>query len=91
MPKLLRSAVKASVTLSCLALLLAVHAMAGSGVVDAIQKKYVVTGLSTDHSQVTKDGTTMAMKCAGVYSLPASIPPPDTSVVDGKIKPMNLF
>jgi hypothetical protein len=91
MPELLRSAVKASVTLGCLALLPAVYAIAGSGVVDAIQKKYVVTGLSTDHSQVTKDGTTMAMKCAGVYSLPASIPPPDTSVVDGKIKPMNLF
>ncbi len=94
MSGLLRSAVKASVTMSCLILPCAIHAMASSGVVGAIQKKYAVTEVSADHSQVTKDGTTMDLKCAGVYSLPTNdmmSTPPDNTVLDGKIKSPNVM
>jgi hypothetical protein len=95
MSGLLRSAVKASVTLGCLTLLPAMHAIASSGVVDVIQKKYLVTEFSTDHNQVTKDGTTMDLKCAGVYSLPVNMTmmsaPPDNQVADGKIKSQNFM
>jgi hypothetical protein len=63
-----------------------------SGVVSAIEKKYLVTETSADREQVTKDGTTMVMKCAGVYSTPSSIIViPDNQVEDGKIKSMNFF
>jgi hypothetical protein len=68
--------------------------MASSGVVGAIQKKYAVTEVSADHSQVTKDGTTMDLKCAGVYSLPTNdmmSTPPDNTVLDGKIKSPNVM
>jgi hypothetical protein len=91
MSGLLRSAVKASFTLSCLTLLSATSAMAASGVVEVIQKKYLLTEFSADHNQVTKDGTTMALKTAGIYSLPAAVPPPDNTVLDGKIKSMNFM
>jgi hypothetical protein len=95
MSGLLRSAVKASVTLGCLTLLSAVHALASSGVVEVIQKKYLVTEFSADHNQVTKDGTTMALKCAGVYSLPVGLTqmsaPPDNQVSDGKLKSQNFM
>ena len=62
-----------------------------TGVVGAIEKKYAVTETSTDHEQVTKDGTTMVMKCAGVYSTAANLLVPDNQVEDGKIKPLNFF
>jgi hypothetical protein len=63
-----------------------------SGVVSAIEKKYVVTETTGDGEQVTKDGTTMAMKCAGVYSLPTSaFLKPDIKVEDGKVQKMNAF
>jgi len=91
----LRSHPAVSAALACVVLLSSAHLFASSGVVDAIEKKYVVTSLSTDHNQVTKDGTTMALKCAGIYSLPAGMmavsAPPDTTVMDGKIKPLNVF
>ncbi len=75
-------------------LLCSVNAWGSSGVVAAIEKKYVVTEVSADHTQITKDGTTMSLKCAGVYSLPTNdvlSTPPDNAVNDGKIKPLNMF
>jgi hypothetical protein len=75
-------------------LLVSVHAWGSSGVVAAIEKKYVVTEVSANHDQITKDGTTMALKCAGVYSLPTSgivTTPPDNAVSDGKIKSPNMM
>ena len=58
-----------------------------SGVVEALKKKYVVTETTADYSQITKDGTTMSMKCAGVYSLPSNLLlKPDNKVVDGKVQ-----
>jgi hypothetical protein len=68
-------------------------AWGSSGVVAAIEKKYVVTEVSANHDQITKDGTTMSLKCAGVYSLPTNgivTTPPDNSVADGKIKSPNM-
>jgi hypothetical protein len=63
-----------------------------SGVVGAIEKKYAVTETSTDHEQVTRDGTTMVLKCAGVYSTPASaFAVPDNQVEEGRIKSLNYF
>lgn len=95
MPGLLRSAAKALIALGCLTLLPAINAAASSGVVDAIQKKYVVTEVSADHNQVTKDGTTMELKCAGIYSLPVGLTmmsaPPDNTVSDGKLKSQNMI
>jgi len=69
-------------------------AFASSGVVAAIEKKYAVTEMSANYDQVTKDGTTMALKCAGIYSLPTNemmSTPPDNQVIDGKIKPLNIM
>src|ERR1700761_8171686 len=66
----------------------------GSDLVTAVQRKYVVTEMSADHDQVTKDGTTMSLKCAGVYSLPTSgiiTTPPDNTVLDGRIKSPNMM
>jgi hypothetical protein len=63
-----------------------------SGVISAIEKKYVVTETTADNEQVTKDGTTMAMKCAGIYSLPSSaLVKWDNKVVDGKVQKPNMF
>lgn len=67
-------------------------APASSGVISALQKKYVVTETSADNEQITKDGTTMAMKCAGVYGLPTSaLMKWDNKVVDGKVQKPNMF
>ncbi len=86
--------------LSCLAALLCTLTASdgrcadkpASGVVTAIEKKYQVTQLTTDLEQVTKDGTTMAMKCAGVYSLPSNLMfRPDNKVVDGKVQTPGMF
>jgi hypothetical protein len=88
------SSTQISISMSLLCLLLvAVNAWGSSGVVGAIEKKYVVTEVSADHTQVTKDGTTMSLKCAGVYSLPTGqmLTTPDTVVADGKIKPPNMM
>jgi hypothetical protein len=75
-------------------LFFSVNAWGSSGVVGAIEKKYVVTEVSADHTQITKDGTMMSLKCAGVYSLPTNemlTTPPDNAVADGKIKPPNMM
>jgi hypothetical protein len=83
----------ASIGLLC-ALLGSMPAWGANGVVAAIEKKYVVTEVSANHDQITKDGTTMALKCAGVYSLPTNgmvTTPPDNSVSDGKIKAPNMM
>ena len=63
-----------------------------SGVVEALQKKYQITQTTTDSEQVTKDGTTMVVKCAGIYSFPAtSMILPTSTVVDGSIKSASTF
>ena len=63
-----------------------------SGIVEALQKKYLVTETTPDHEQVTKDGITMSLKCAGIYSLPnISLIVPDNKVTDGKIQPPSVF
>ena len=75
-------------------LLFSLSAWGSSGVVAAIEKKYVVTEVSADHDQITKDGTTMSLKCAGIYSLPTNemlTTPPDNTVSDGKIKSPSMM
>ncbi len=64
-----------------------------AGVVDALEKKYVVTQTTPDFAQITKDGTTMALKCAGVYSFPTTMTmvKPDNKVVDGKVQTPGMF
>lgn len=63
-----------------------------SGVVEALQKKYTVTHTTPDGEQITKDGATMVLKCAGVYSLPTSVLiEPDNTVTDGSIKTPSMF
>jgi hypothetical protein len=65
---------------------------ATSGAVEALEKKYVVTETTADNAQVTKDGTTMTMKCAGIYSIPSNVMmKPDNKVVDGKVQAPNTF
>jgi hypothetical protein len=65
----------------------------GGGVVGLLQKKYLVTQMTSEHEQITKDGTTMLMKAAGVYSVPTTtmMIVPDNKVVDGKVQPPNMF
>jgi hypothetical protein len=75
-------------------LLSSIQAWGSNGVVAALEKKYVVTEVSANHDQITKDGTTMALKSAGVYSLPTSgivTTPPDNTVAEGKIKSPNMM
>jgi hypothetical protein len=74
-------------------MLCSVNARGSTGVVAAIEKKYVVTEVSADHDQITKDGTTMSLKCAGIYSLPISqvLTTPDNAVADGKIKSPSMM
>jgi hypothetical protein len=69
------------------------NAWGSSGVVAAIEKKYAVTEVSANHDQITKDGTTMSLKCAGIYSLPANqvLTTPDNAVADGKIKSPSMM
>lgn len=63
-----------------------------SGVVSALEKKYVVTETTPDRDQVTKNGTTMSMKSAGIYSLPTSdLVVPDNKVTEGKIQSPSMF
>ncbi|MGA7523980.1 MAG: hypothetical protein WBW84_16125 [Acidobacteriaceae bacterium] len=63
-----------------------------SGVVEALQKKYLVTQMTPDDQQVTKDGTTMVMKCAGVYTLPSTaMMEPDSTVLNGSLKGASMF
>lgn len=68
-------------------------APADNGVVGVLQKKYLVTQMTPDHAQITKDGTTMVMKTAGVYSVPTTtmMMVPDNKVVDGKVQAPNMF
>ena len=57
------------------------------GVIDALQKKYVVTQTTADLAQITKDGTTMSLKCPGIYSVPSNLMMKlDNKVVDGKVQ-----
>jgi hypothetical protein len=81
-----------SLCLLCM-MLCSLNAWGSSGVVAAIEKKYVVTEVSADHTQITKDGTTMSLRCAGVYSLPTGqmLTTPDNAVADGKIKSPSMM
>lgn len=83
-----------TISVSCLCMMLcSLNAWGSSGVVAAIEKKYVVTEVSVDHDQITKDGTTMSLKCAGIYSLPTNqmLTTPDTAVADGKLKSPSMM
>jgi hypothetical protein len=63
-----------------------------SGVVEALQRKYTVTQMTPDNQQVTKDGTTMVMKCAGVYTLPSTaMMEPDNTVQNGSLKGASMI
>jgi len=81
-----------SVSFLCM-MLCSLNAWGSSGVVAAVEKKYVVTEVSVDHDQITKDGTTMSLKCAGIYSLPTNqmLTTPDNAVADGKIKSPSMM
>jgi hypothetical protein len=81
-----------SVCFLCM-MLCSLNAWGSSGVVATIEKKYVVTEVSADHDQITKDGTTMSLKCAGIYSLPTNqmLTRPDNAVADGKIKSPSMM
>ena len=85
----------AAVTLACLSLVPPAVAAdkPATGVVEALEKKYVVTQTTPDFAQITKDGTTMAMKCAGVYSFPTTMTmiKPDNKVIDGKVQTPGMF
>jgi hypothetical protein len=62
------------------------------GVVEALERKYQVTAMTPDDEQITKDGTTMVMKSAGIFTLPSSLfVEPENTVVDGAIKPSSAF
>jgi hypothetical protein len=77
----------------CFAVSAAGATSAGNGVVGVLQKKYLVTEMTPDREQITKDGTTMVMKAAGVYSVPTTtmMIVPDNKVVDGKVQAPNMF
>jgi hypothetical protein len=81
-----------SVCFLCMTLC-SLNAWGSSGVVAAIEKKYVVTEVSANRDQITKDGTTMSLKCAGIYSLPINqmLTTPDSAVADGKIKSPSMM
>jgi hypothetical protein len=81
-----------SVCFLCM-MLCSLNAWGSSGVVAAIEKKYLVTEVSANHDQITKDGTTMSLKCAGIYSLPVNqmLTSPDNTVADGKIKSPSMM
>ena len=74
-------------------MLCSLNAWGSSGVVAAIEKKYLVTEVSASQDQITKDGTTMSLKCAGVYSLPTNqmLTRPDNIVAEGKIKSPSMM
>jgi hypothetical protein len=95
MPHLFRPALFSFATLVLTAIPSAQNSWAAgtsSGVVEALQKKYLVTETTPDHEQVTKDGITMSLKCAGIYSLPTvSLIVPDNKVTDGKIQPPSVL
>jgi hypothetical protein len=79
-----------SAALLCFAMLSGLSMWAekpSTGVVEALERKYVVTQTTSDFAQITKDGTTMSMKCPGVYSIPSNLMmKPDNKVVDGKVQ-----
>ena len=67
-------------------------ANSSSGVISVLQRKYVVTETTPDREQVTKNGTTMSMNLAGVYTLPTSeMVVPDTKVSNGKVQSPSMF
>ena len=88
-------AAKSKLLLCVISMLLgSLSAWGSNDIMAAVERKYVVTETSADHDQVTKDGTTMNLKCAGIYSLPTTgiiTTPPDNTVLDGRIKSPNVM
>ncbi len=69
-------------------------AAAGSsdGVVGVLQKKYTVTDMTADKSQITHDGVQLSLKQAGIYSLPCkNFVVLDNKVEEGRVAKQNIF
>jgi len=92
MPNLYRSILWASIALSCI-LTPALGADASGGMVTALEKKYPLTATTWDHQQITKGGSTMSLKTAGIFAYPY-VPlqaAPENKVVDGAVHGPNAF
>jgi len=81
-------------TLLCfcsLAPLIQAQTAAPTGVVAALERKYVITEMTPDHAEVTNDGTVMVVKRGGLYSDPVSqsLATINNNVVEGKIQPLS--
>ena len=62
------------------------------GVVGVLQKKYTLTELTADKTQITRDGAQLSLKQAGVYSLPCkNFVVLDNKVEEGRIGKQNVF
>jgi hypothetical protein len=62
------------------------------GVVGVLQKKYTLTELTADKTQITHDGIQLSLKQAGVYSLPCkNFMVLDNKVEEGKVGKQNMF
>jgi hypothetical protein len=62
------------------------------GVVCVLQKKYTVTKMTADKSQITHDGVQLSLKQAGVYSLPCKgFMVLNNKVKEGKVAKQNFF
>jgi hypothetical protein len=65
---------------------------ANNGILPTLQQKYQITEFTADGKQITRNGTTMNMKVAGVYTLPTSlVVVPDTKVNDGKLQSPSML
>jgi hypothetical protein len=65
---------------------------AAGGVLPVLEKKYQITELTADRKQITRNGTTMSMRTAGAYSLPATyMVVPDNKVSDGKVQSPSML
>lgn len=65
---------------------------ATDGVVGVLQKKYTLTALTADKTQVTHDGVQLSLKQSGVYSTSCkNFVFPDNKVEDGKVGKQNVF
>jgi hypothetical protein len=89
-----RPTIAASCTLLCFSLmapLIQAQTPAPTGVVAALEKRYVITEMTPDHSEATNQGTVMVVKRGGLYSDPVSqsLATINNNVVDGKIQPLS--
>src|SRR5271154_5165237 len=89
-----RPAVAVSFALLCFSSLnytVRAQTAAPTGVVAALERKYVITEMTPDHAEVTNDGTVMVVKRGGLYSDPVSqsLATINNNVVEGKIQPLS--